>query len=91
MIKYYAFFDTDLQLYNPPFSAADDRSAIRITRNMLLSADDAVLSKVVPITELCYIGTFDEQNGIFSNCINGVRTVISLSEIPLPIKEESDA
>lgn len=83
MINYYAFFDNSLNLSNVPFTATDDRSAIRATRNMLLSATDDVLHKVILCTDLVHVGQFDEVKGVFLDNI-GRRKVISLKDIPTP-------
>lgn len=89
MINYYAFYDESLKLSNPPFAAADDNAAIRATRNMLLSSSDDVFNKVVPITELVFVGTFDEVKGVFCS-IDARRKVISLKDIPLPVRDSDD-
>lgn len=84
MIKYYSFFDTDLQLYNKPFVASDEKSAIKFTRDLLLGADDSVFSKVINITELHYLGQFDENSGIFTGTEAGIPLCIcKLSDIPV--------
>lgn len=80
-MKFYAFYDRDLELYNPPFSAADDNAAVKLTRNMLINAPDSVLNKVLSITDLVFVGTFDEKIGAFAN---DKHFVCSLDSIPLP-------
>lgn len=80
-MKFYAFYDRDLELYNPPFSAADDNAAVKLTRNMLINASDSVLNKVLSITDLECIGSFDEKTGVFEN---DKHFVCALDSIPLP-------
>lgn len=91
MIKYYSFFDTDLHLYNKPFAAADDKSAIKFTRDLLLGADDSVFSKVINITELHYLGKFDENTGIFTSFETGAPVLVcKLVDIPLSVRNVVD-
>lgn len=83
MINFYAFYDNSLKLCNPPFMCQDDNSAIKITRNMLVSSSDDVLSKVLPCTELVFVGSFDEVEVQFIN-VSDKRKICNLSDIPLP-------
>lgn len=79
-MKFYSFYDRDLKLYNPPFSAADDNAAVKLTRNMLINAPDSVLNKVLSITDLECIGSFDDKTGFFEN---DKHFVCALDSIPL--------
>lgn len=89
MIKYYCIYDKQLNLANPPFAASDHQSAIRMVRNMLLSSDDSVLKRVLPICELRCVGTFDETTSVFNS--EGASTVLcSLADIPLPDNSGGD-
>lgn len=83
MIKYYCIYDKQLNLANPPFAAADDQSAIRMVRNMLLSSDDSVFKRVLSICELRCVGTFDETASVF-NSEGSPRVLCDLAAIPVP-------
>lgn len=87
MIYAYSIYDNDLQLSNQPFFCSDDKSAIRTTRNMLLSAPDSILSKVLSVTELRCVGAFDEVRCVFVPDFDYPRVVCKLSDIPIPVQE----
>lgn len=83
MIRYYCIYDYSLNLSNAPFIAADDKSAIRLVRNMLLSADDGIVSKVSKHCDLRFVGFFDEETCEFIGRGED-DIIINLSSIPLP-------
>lgn len=89
MMNFYAIYDNSLKLSNPPFSARDDSHAVSIVRNMLLSADDSILPRIVPVCELRFAGAFDEENACFDSLVSP-HTVCSLSDIPIPDSERGD-
>lgn len=89
MMNYYCIYDKSLKFSNLPFPARDDNEAIRSVRNMLLSADDNILARVVPVCELRYCGAFDEQAACFSEGVQ-TRLVCSLSSIPVSQSEGGD-
>lgn len=86
MINYYAVFDKSLNLSNAPFIATDDKSAIRLVRNMLLSADDGIVSKVSKHCDLRFVGFFNEETCEFIPREKD-HIVIDLCSIPLPDQE----
>lgn len=83
MIKFYSIYDNQLHQSNPPFAAADDKSAIRMVRNMLLSADDSIYNRVRSICDLRFVGTFDEVTARFESKDDS-RVLCSLDSIPMP-------
>lgn len=83
MLRYYSIHDNSLNLSNPPFSAPDDKSAVRMVRNMLVSADDAVFKRVFPVCDLLYVGSFDETRACFLPEGDAVL-VVHLADIPIP-------
>lgn len=82
MLNFYAIYDNSLKLSNPPFSARDDSHAVSMVRNMLLSADDSILPRIVSVCELRFVGAFDEEHSCFDQVVSS-RTVCSLSDIPI--------
>lgn len=83
MLNYYCIYDNSLEMANPMFTAADDNSAVRLCRNMLLSGSDDVLSRVLPSCDIRYVGSFDETNCEFKSC-EPARLVCHLRDIPIP-------
>lgn len=83
MLRYYSIYDNQLQQANPPFFARDDKSAIGMVRNMLLSADDDVFKRVMPVCDLVYVGTFDSTAASFDST-DGKTVICSLADIPIP-------
>ena len=86
MINYYAIFDRSLNLSNAPFVAPDDKSAIRLVRNMLLASDDGVVSRVAKDCDIRFVGFYNEETCSFVPREKD-HIVIDLSAIPLPDKE----
>lgn len=83
MIKYFAIYDNSLQQANPPFAASDEKSAVRMVRNMLVSASDDVFKRVLPVCDLVYVGSFDDIATKFESPDNK-KVVCHLSDIPIP-------
>jgi hypothetical protein len=82
-MNYYCIYDKSLQQANLPFAASDDQSAVRMVRNMLLSATDDVFERVLPVCDLRYVGAFDEVEAKFKSADSN-RILCDLSSIPIP-------
>ena len=83
MLNFYALYDNSLKLSNPPFLCNDDISAKRLVRNILLSASDDVFTKIVSVTSLVFVGSFDEVNAKLIPAPDMVK-VCDLCDIPIP-------
>lgn len=82
-MRYYCIYDNQLQQANPPFFSRDDKSAVAMVRNILLSASDDVFKRVFPVCDLVYVGSFDCTSAQFESSA-GKTFVCHLSDIPLP-------
>lgn len=83
MLNYYVIYDKQLKLANPPFCASDDKSAVRLCRNMLVSASDDVFARVAPCCDIRFIGSFAEDTVEFIPCVPA-RVVCAVGDIPMP-------
>lgn len=83
MTRFYAIYDNSLKLSNAPFACSDDKSAVRMVRNMLLSSPDDVFKRVAPCCDLLFVGTFDNINAVFIPESDKVL-IVSLADIPIP-------
>lgn len=83
MLRCYCIYDNSLKLSNIPFFARDDKEARSIVRNLLLTASDSILQRIIGVCDLCSCGDFNQEEFCF--CKDSVPYVVcALSDIPLP-------
>lgn len=83
MLRYYCIYDNSLKLANIPFVARDDIEARSIVRNLLLTASDSILQRIIGVCDLRFCGDFNQEDFCF--CTDSVPYVVcALSDIPLP-------
>lgn len=82
-MRLYAIYDNGLQLSNPPFTADTDDSAVRLVRNMLLSADNTIFSKLRSVCDVLCLGEFDQKTAVIE-ALDTPRLVAHFTDIPLP-------
>lgn len=67
MINFYSIYDKKVKMYNLPFAAPNDQSAVLAVRQSMLEdvAKIKYLNKTAQDLDLFLVGTFDQVKGCF--------------------------
>lgn len=79
-LKYFALKNAELDWFNKPFLAHDEKEAKALVRNAVLTDKDNVLRRSLECGELYEVGEFDTDRGSFG----GKRKLVcKVADIPL--------